>query len=138
MLATVLAVACAVRPPVACSARSAARTIVRMGYVPDGLSPAEWERMKKAEREKNANLGRVGVDSKRFKSRSMKSFMEALEKGEGGHLFPVNPQKVKTGEIPLEKVPYMQRKGGSWDNSDVRGAKKMKWFQSDKDYAYVP
>jgi hypothetical protein len=27
----------------------------------------------------------------------------------------------------------MQR-GGSWDNSDVKGAKKKKWLASDKDY----
>ena len=28
----------------------------------------------------------------------------------------------------------MQR-GGSWDNSDVKGAKRSKWLKSDKDYA---
>jgi hypothetical protein len=28
----------------------------------------------------------------------------------------------------------MQR-GGSWDNSDVKGAKKVKWLNSDKEYA---
>lgn len=28
----------------------------------------------------------------------------------------------------------MQR-GGAWDNSDVKGARKMKWLQSDKEYA---
>ena len=28
----------------------------------------------------------------------------------------------------------MQR-GGSWDNSDVKGAKKVRWLQSDKEYA---
>jgi len=28
----------------------------------------------------------------------------------------------------------MQR-GGSWDNSDVKGAKKKNWLSSDKDYA---
>ena len=28
----------------------------------------------------------------------------------------------------------MQR-GGSWDNSDVKGAKKKRWLQSDKEYA---
>lgn len=28
----------------------------------------------------------------------------------------------------------MQR-GGSWDNSDVKGAKKKKWLSSDKDYS---
>lgn len=28
----------------------------------------------------------------------------------------------------------MQR-GGSWDNSDVKGARKVRWLQSDKAYA---
>ena len=28
----------------------------------------------------------------------------------------------------------MQR-GGAWDNSDVKGARKKKWLASDKDYA---
>ena len=28
----------------------------------------------------------------------------------------------------------MQR-GGAWDNSDVKGAKKVKWLNSDKEYA---
>jgi len=28
----------------------------------------------------------------------------------------------------------MQR-GGSWDNSDVKGAKRAKWLKSDKEYA---
>jgi len=108
-----------------------------MGYVPDGLSPEQWAKMKKDEATKKQNLGGVGVDGKRFKSRSMESFMKALESGKGGHLFPVNPEKVKSGEIPLSKVPYMQRKGGSWDNSDIRGGKKSQWLQSDREYAYV-
>jgi hypothetical protein len=34
----------------------------------------------------------------------------------------------------MEDIPYMQR-GGSWDNSDVKGAKKVKWLGSDKSYA---
>ena len=25
--------------------------------------------------------------------------------------------------------------GGGWDNSDVRGAKKMRWLKTDKEYA---
>lgn len=29
---------------------------------------------------------------------------------------------------------YMQR-GGKWDNSDVKGAKKSRWLKSDKDYS---
>lgn len=41
---------------------------------------------------------------------------------------------MKRGEIKKEDIPYMQR-GGSWDNSDVRGAKKARWLNSDKNYA---
>jgi hypothetical protein len=35
--------------------------------------------------------------------------------------------------IELAVTQYMQR-GGSWDNSDVKGAKKKKWLSSDKEY----
>merc|ERR1712025_530035 len=45
------------------------------------------------------------------------------EKGETKHLFPVNPEKVRKGEIALKDVPYMQR-GGSWTNSDLTQKKK--------------
>ena len=58
-----------------------------------------------------------------FESRSMASFMRAQERGEAEHLFPVDPAKVRTGEIPLKDVPYMQR-GGSWTNSDLTGKGK--------------
>jgi len=44
-------------------------------------------------------------------------------------------QTGKKGIIRPEDVPYMQR-GGSPDNTDVKGAKnKLKWAKSDKDYA---
>ena len=39
--------------------------------------------------------------------------------------------RVNKGEIRPEDVPYMQR-GGSWDNADIKGAKKMKWNEIDK------
>ena len=42
--------------------------------------------------------------------------------------------RVRKGELKEEDIPYMQR-GGAWDNSDVKGAKKVKWLKSDKDYA---
>jgi hypothetical protein len=58
---------------------------------------------------------------------------QALERGEASHLMPVfnAKQKVKKGELKVEDIPYMQR-GGDWDNSDVKGAKKTKWLDSDK------
>jgi len=40
-------------------------------------------------------------------------------------------ERVKKGELKVEDIPYMQR-GGNWDNSDVKGAKKAKWLPSDK------
>ena len=45
-----------------------------------------------------------------------------MERGEATHLFAVNPDLVRKGEIALKDVPYMQR-GGSWDNSDLKGKK---------------
>lgn len=71
-----------------------------------------------------------------YTSISFQSFHEALERGEATHLIPVMnaKERVKKGELKWEDVPYMQR-GGSWDNSDVKGAKKVRWLQSDKAYA---
>lgn len=42
-------------------------------------------------------------------------------------------EKLKLGNIKEEDIPYMQR-GGSWDNRDVRGAKKKQWTTDDKKY----
>lgn len=58
-----------------------------------------------------------------------------MEKGKAGHLMPVfnAKEKVKKGLIKPEDVPYMQR-GGAWDNSDVKTAKKREWTESDKRY----
>jgi hypothetical protein len=112
--------------------------IVRFGYVPDGFTKESYAKFKEEEAKKkqNKNLGRVGP--KGFQSRSFQSFQEALERGEATHLLPVlnAKERVKKGELKWEDIPYMQR-GGNWDNSDVKGAKKVKWLQSDKDYALV-
>jgi hypothetical protein len=45
----------------------------------------------------------------------MQSFQEAMEKGETTHLMPVfnSKEKIKSGELKPEDIPYMQR-GGSW------------------------
>mmetsp|Transcript_13846 Transcript_13846/g.17468 ORF Transcript_13846/g.17468 Transcript_13846/m.17468 type:complete len:222 (+) Transcript_13846:235-900(+) len=106
------------------------------GYIPDGFTKESYAKFQKAEAAKKAkkNLGRVGP--KGFKSRSFQSFQEALERGEAEHLLPVMnaKERVKKGELRKEDIPYMQR-GGAWDNSDVRGAKRAKWLKSDKDYA---
>lgn len=81
------------------------------GYIPDGLTADEWDKIKKKERQQRRDLGRSGARG--FQSRSMQSFQEALEKGEAQHLMPVDPRLVREGKIKAEDVPYMQR-GGSW------------------------
>lgn len=107
------------------------------GYVPSGFTPEQYKKFKETEAKKAAakkNLG--GMGPRGFKSRSMQSFQEAMERGEAKHLMPVfnAKEKVKRGELKVEDIPYMQR-GGNWDNSDVKGAKKKSWLKSDKDYS---
>jgi hypothetical protein len=106
------------------------------GYVPSGFTPESYKKFKEdeAKKQKGKNLG--GVGPRGFKSRSFQSFQEALERGEAKHMLPVfnAEEKVRKGLIKREDIPYMQR-GGSWDNSDLKSAKKVKWLQSDKEYA---
>lgn len=63
---------------------------LKMVYIPDGLSPAEWKKIQAEEKKKKENLGRMGPS--RFKSRSFQAWQESG----AGHLFPVDPKKVKT------------------------------------------
>lgn len=114
-------------------------TALSMGYVPSGFTPESYAKFKDDEKKKTAakkkSLG--GLGPRGFKSRSMQSFQEALERGEATHLMPVfnAKEKIKRGEIRSEDVPYMQR-GGSWDNTDIKGTRNTKkWLKSDKDYA---
>mmetsp|Transcript_39452 Transcript_39452/g.68796 ORF Transcript_39452/g.68796 Transcript_39452/m.68796 type:complete len:185 (+) Transcript_39452:59-613(+) len=82
-------------------------------YVPDGLTDEQYQQIKEKERDISGKaLGRVGPT--RFKSRSMTDW----QKAGGKHLFAVDPKKISSGEIPIEEVPYMQRRG-AWDNSDI-------------------
>jgi hypothetical protein len=116
--------------------RSVSTSTTLFGYVPSGFTPESYKKFKEEEAKKKvkANLG--GVGPRGFKSRSMQSFQEAMERGEAAHLLPVMnaKERVAKGELRPEDIPYMQR-GGSWDNSDVKGAKKKRWLASDKDYA---
>jgi hypothetical protein len=102
-----------------------------VGYVPDGMSPEQYKKLKEKENAKNKNLGAYGPQS--FKSRSMISFQKDLEAGKASHLMPVfNAQeKLKKGLLKKEDIPYMQRLG-SWDGSDV--GQKKKWRDDDKSY----
>ena len=108
-------------------------------YIPSGFTKESWAKFKAKEKAKKdelakKNLGRLGP--KGFQSRSFQSFQEALERGEATHMMPVMfaEERVKKGELKIEDIPYMQR-GGNWDNSDIKGAKKVRWLNSDKEYA---
>jgi hypothetical protein len=75
-------------------------------YVPEGFTPESYAKFKEAEAKKKAkNLGALGPRG--FKSRSMQSFQEALERGEAEHLLPVfnARERVKKGELKVEDIP---------------------------------
>ena len=114
---------------------SSSRLAPLNAYVPAGLSPQEYQKIKQADQKKlGKDLGRLGPRG--FKSRSMQSWQEAYEKGETGHsIAPFGyKQLLKEGKIKKEDVPYMVR-GGSWDNSNVLFAKTKRWLKSDVEYA---
>ena len=106
-----------------------------VGYVPDGMSPEQYKRMKDKERKQQASKKFGAFGPQTFQSRSMQSFQKDLEKGKASHLMPMfnAKEKLKRGQIKQEDIPYMQR-GGAWDNSDVKGAKKKSWNRTDQTY----
>lgn len=86
--------------------------VLSMEYIPDGLSKAQWQQIKKKEADDlkaKGNLGALGTT--KFKSRSF----EAWQKAGGKHLFPVDPTTT-----PYEERPYMQRKDGDWEGTDLK------------------
>ncbi|KAG5184425.1 hypothetical protein JKP88DRAFT_277217 [Tribonema minus] len=126
------------RAPASAALRNSGPSLRMSTYIPDGLSLEQWQAIKQKEQAKaSKNLGRVGTV--KFKSRSFQAFHQSLEAGHGGHLFPVDLRKVKSGEIGLSQVPYMMRRRGAWDDSDMvdkePGAKKKNWLPADVAYA---
>mmetsp|Transcript_6800 Transcript_6800/g.16570 ORF Transcript_6800/g.16570 Transcript_6800/m.16570 type:complete len:155 (-) Transcript_6800:1255-1719(-) len=83
-----------------------------MEYIPSGISKEQWKKMKEAEKKKASgkNLGKSGITT--FKSRSFSEW----QKAGGKNLFPVDPKSVKDPK----DLPYMQRPGGSADDSDIK------------------
>lgn len=75
------------------------------------MSKAQWQKIKDAEKNKTQgkNLGKSGITT--FKSRSFADW----QKSGGKNLFPVDPRSVKNPK----DLPYMQRAGGSADDSDL-------------------
>ena len=111
LILTIIAAVSAFTPTMS---RRAIGHSLTMEYIPDGMTKAQWDKIKEEERKKNEgkDLGKVGIT--KFKSRSF----EAWQKAGGKHLFPVD------SSTPVNERPYMQRLGGSWDASDIRGAGK--------------
>jgi len=118
LLATLVATALALVPP----ATTAPGLTKLSAYVPSGMSAAEWKKIQEKEKKQRTGKNFGAGGARGFKSRSFNSFVDAMERGEATHLFAVNPDLVRKGEIALKDVPYMQR-GGSWDNSDLKGKK---------------
>jgi len=83
-----------------------------MEYIPSGISKEQWKKMKESEKQKKSgkNLGKSGITT--FKSRSFSDW----QKAGGKNLFPVDPKSVKD----VKDLPYMQRPGGSADDSDIK------------------
>jgi hypothetical protein len=105
-------------------------------YVPSGLTAEQYRKIKEADTKKlGKNLG--GLGPRGFKSRSLQAWQEAYEKGEATHyVAPIGYKKnLKQGKMKMQDVPYMLRPNGSWDDSDVVGAKKKTWSKTDKEYA---
>ena len=77
------------------------------GYVPDGFTPESYKRFKEQERQKQQRNNLGGLGPRGFKSRSMQSFQEALERGEAAHLMPMfnAKEKLKKGSIRKEDIP---------------------------------
>lgn len=100
-----------------------------------GMTPEQWKRQQQAEKNAKNTKNFAAFGPQSFKSRSMQSFQKDLENGKASHLLPVfnAKEKIKKGELKVEDIPYMQR-GGAWDNSDVKGAKKKDWDAMDKTY----
>jgi len=103
---------------------------IKKGYIPDGLTKEEWEIIKKNERmAKPKNYALSGV-TKGFKSRSLNEFIELKDKGLVDYNMPVfnAKEKLEKGIIKEKDIPYMQRKNGRPDDSDLNIFQKIKNF----------
>lgn len=87
------------------SARASLVTVNQ--YIPDGFTADSYKKFKEEEKKKLAKQNLGGVGPRGFKSRSMQSFQEAMERGEASHLLPVfnAKEKLKSGELKKEDIP---------------------------------
>jgi hypothetical protein len=75
--------------------------------VPSGFTPESYKKFKEEEAKKQAKKNLGGLGPRGFKSRSMQSFQEAMERGEAQHLLPVMnaKERVRKGELRPEDIP---------------------------------
>ena len=78
---------------------SATARLTTMEYIPDGLSKAQWEAIKKKERT-TKKLKMDGTSGMKFRSRSMADFLEGREKG----IYKYN--MVRLPSLSPPPVPY--------------------------------
>ena len=69
------------------------------------MSPAEWKKIQDKEKKQRTGKNFGAGGARGFKSRSFNSFVDAMERGEATHLFAVNPDEVRKGNIALKDVP---------------------------------
>jgi hypothetical protein len=99
------------------------------------MTPEQYKKLKQKEAQEKSQKRFGAFGPQTFKSRSMQSFQKDLETGKVDHLLPMMNAKeqLQKGKIKPQDIPYMQR-GGAWDNSDVKGAKKKQGNQYDANY----
>tara|TARA_B100000902_G_C27071475_1_gene794252 strand:- start:405 stop:776 length:372 start_codon:yes stop_codon:yes gene_type:complete len=100
------------------------------GYVPSGMSEKEWKQLKvKEQNSKPKNYAQSGI-TRGFRSRSLNEFLELKEKGKADYNMPVfnAKEKLEKGIIQEKDIPYMQRKNGKPDNSDIGVLNKLLIF----------
>jgi len=94
---------------------------LKKSYVPSGMTKNEWDQLKiKEQNSKPKNYAQPGI-TRGFRSRSLNEFLELKEKGQADYNMPVfnAKEKLEKGIIQEKDIPYMQRKNGKPDNSDI-------------------
>jgi len=91
------------------------------GYIPSGLTEKQWREIKiKEQNSKPKNYAQSGI-TRGFRSRSLNEFLELKEKGKTDYNMPIfnAKEKLEKGIIQEKDIPYMQRKNGKPDDSDI-------------------
>eukprot|EP00613_Pedinella_sp_CCMP2098_P002706 CAMPEP_0171627832 /NCGR_PEP_ID=MMETSP0990-20121206/21036_1 /TAXON_ID=483369 /ORGANISM="non described non described, Strain CCMP2098" /LENGTH=101 /DNA_ID=CAMNT_0012195821 /DNA_START=211 /DNA_END=516 /DNA_ORIENTATION=- len=99
-----------------------------MEYIPSGMTKEQWKKIK--DKESKKKVGKFdGTSGMQFRSRSFEDFQKGREDGRYKYNMPMEfaAEKLKKGIIKPEDIPYMQRKGGMADDSDLKKKFKFPW-----------